>query len=209
MTWIPFEAMVKATKGTKNLGKVKLPAIKANHCFADADGRPLPTKEDLWNIRGQWYDLRAFVERHPGGVDAIVLGQGLDDCTTLFESYHPFTTKPAQILGKYVYTGEIAPSEPKDADSRYMAEIKGKALEEHAEVYAAADRRAGRVLGLPAKGKQAAGNVTGPLDPFFDWKATPFYDDCKSVARAHFSVGRVKSDSDSDREQARERETQP
>lgn len=33
------------------------------------------------------YDLRDFMSRHPGGIDAIMLGRGRN-CTELFESYH-------------------------------------------------------------------------------------------------------------------------
>jgi len=46
----------------------------------------------FWIIHGQKYDLSDFIERHPGGKEAILLGRGRD-CTALFESYHPFTTK--------------------------------------------------------------------------------------------------------------------
>lgn len=35
-----------------------------------------------------------------GGYDAIMLGRGRD-CTSLFESYHPFTDRPAAILPKF------------------------------------------------------------------------------------------------------------
>jgi len=54
----------------------------------------------LWTIHGQSYDLTNFVKRHPGGVEAILLGQGRD-CTALFESYHPFTNKHRQVLQSY------------------------------------------------------------------------------------------------------------
>ena len=43
-----------------------------------------------WTIHGHDYDLDDFVEQHPGGKEAILLGKGRD-CTALFESYHPFT----------------------------------------------------------------------------------------------------------------------
>lgn len=46
----------------------------------------------LWTIHGKDYDLSDFVERHPGGKEAILLGRGRD-CTALFESYHPFTNR--------------------------------------------------------------------------------------------------------------------
>jgi Cytochrome b involved in lipid metabolism len=46
----------------------------------------------LWTIHGKDYDLSDFVERHPGGKEAILLGRGRD-CTALYESYHPFTNR--------------------------------------------------------------------------------------------------------------------
>jgi hypothetical protein len=55
----------------------------------------------LWQIDGQRYDLREFVDRHPGGKEAMLLGQGRD-CTALFYSYHPFTaTTVHATLAKY------------------------------------------------------------------------------------------------------------
>lgn len=47
------------------------------------------TAQNLWVIHGQHYDLQMFVDRHPGGQEAILLGRGRD-CTALVESYHPF-----------------------------------------------------------------------------------------------------------------------
>ena len=55
---------------------------------------------NYWTIHGKNYDLRKFVERHPGGQDIIIMTQG-KDCTELFESYHTFTNKHRQILDKY------------------------------------------------------------------------------------------------------------
>ena len=50
------------------------------------------SSQDLWWIHGNGYDLKDFVDRHPGGVEAILLGKGRD-CTALVESYHPFSTR--------------------------------------------------------------------------------------------------------------------
>jgi len=57
-------------------------------------------KEHIWTIHGRNYDLREFVDRHPGGKEAIELGRGRD-CTALFESYHPFTEQHRVVLQKY------------------------------------------------------------------------------------------------------------
>jgi predicted heme/steroid binding protein len=46
------------------------------------------------------YDVTAFKDTHPGGSDLLKIAAGRD-CTDLFNSYHNFTTKPAQILPKY------------------------------------------------------------------------------------------------------------
>lgn len=50
------------------------------------------SKEYLWTIHGKDYDLSSFIHRHPGGMEAILLGRGRD-CTAMFESYHPFTNR--------------------------------------------------------------------------------------------------------------------
>jgi fatty acid desaturase len=63
---------------------------------------PPPPPSLVWRIHGQVYDLRDYVSSHPGGAEAILLGQGRDDCTALFQSYHPFTIAHASsVLRKY------------------------------------------------------------------------------------------------------------
>jgi hypothetical protein len=59
-------------------------------------------QQDLWWIHGNGYDLDSFVERHPGGKEAILLGKGRD-CTALVESYHAFSSQHNRILEKYLY----------------------------------------------------------------------------------------------------------
>lgn len=44
--------------------------------------------------------MKEWIPRHPGGTEALLLAAGRD-CTNLFESYHPFTDKPREILSKY------------------------------------------------------------------------------------------------------------
>ncbi len=56
--------------------------------------------ENLWTVHGVKYDLSSFVEKHPGGKNAILLGKGRD-CSALFESYHPFTDAHRYTLAKY------------------------------------------------------------------------------------------------------------
>jgi len=55
------------------------------------------SKEYIWTVHGKDYDLNEFVNRHPGGKEAILLGRGRD-CTALFESYHPFTNRHRYVM---------------------------------------------------------------------------------------------------------------
>ncbi|KAL1494198.1 hypothetical protein ABEB36_009832 [Hypothenemus hampei] len=52
--------------------------------------------EGLWRIHDNLYDLRAFIDRHPGGRDWIQLTKGTD-ITEAFESHHLHST-PVEIL---------------------------------------------------------------------------------------------------------------
>ncbi|GAB5037892.1 delta 5 fatty acid desaturase [Nannochloropsis oceanica] len=54
-----------------------------------------------WYIHGKAYDLAPFISTHPGGEHALLLARGRDG-TSLFESYHPFSQKPKEILKKYI-----------------------------------------------------------------------------------------------------------
>jgi cytochrome b involved in lipid metabolism len=62
--------------------------------------RSTTADNNLWIIHGSTYDLQDYVNRHPGGKEAILLGQSRD-CTALFESYHPFTQAHWNVLQKY------------------------------------------------------------------------------------------------------------
>jgi len=76
-------------------------------------------KTMLWEINGTFYDLSTFVNQHPGGKEALLLGRGRD-CTALFESYHPFSkAKGRQVLEKFrVSNGAVSQStETKEAAS--------------------------------------------------------------------------------------------
>lgn len=63
---------------------------KGNNHIGDTKKQKEQVK--VWTIHGQNFDFGEFVHHHPGGTEAIKLGQGRD-CTALFESYHPFTDK--------------------------------------------------------------------------------------------------------------------
>ena len=69
------------------------------------------TNHDIWIIHGKRYRMTEFIQHHPGGRESIMLGCGRD-CTTLFESYHPFTNRNCEILEKYrVGTEKVAKEE--------------------------------------------------------------------------------------------------
>jgi len=58
-------------------------------------------KENYWLIHGEYYDMRPFIERHPGGETFILLGKG-KNCTELFESVHCLSKiNVHNILAKY------------------------------------------------------------------------------------------------------------
>ena len=74
----------------------------------------LPLTPDLWYIHGQAYDLQPFLDRHPGGSEALRLGQGRDDCTALVLSYHSFSLAHVQtILAKYRVNSTATPKKGK------------------------------------------------------------------------------------------------
>lgn len=59
------------------------------------------TEQSAWiAINGFVYDITQFIDRHPGGKEILLLCTGRD-ATDLFNSYHPFTKLPRQVLAKY------------------------------------------------------------------------------------------------------------
>lgn len=66
--------------------------------------------EMLWHIHGRVYDLRPFVERHPGGSEILLNIRGKDDLTAIFESSHVFADRARieAIMSKY----EVGTCEP-------------------------------------------------------------------------------------------------
>mmetsp|Transcript_28022 Transcript_28022/g.96423 ORF Transcript_28022/g.96423 Transcript_28022/m.96423 type:complete len:485 (-) Transcript_28022:20-1474(-) len=56
-----------------------------------------PDGAALWQIHGEWYDLRQFARVHPGGSTAILLAQG-SDATDLFEQFHLFNDRHRAAL---------------------------------------------------------------------------------------------------------------
>lgn len=60
---------------------------------------------DVWRIHGRDYNMTAFLETHPGGKLALMLGKGVD-CTRMFEQYHIMNEKHLAILEKYAIDTE-------------------------------------------------------------------------------------------------------
>ena len=55
----------------------------------------------MWvTINDKVYDVTQWKDRHPGGVEVLRLVAGRD-ITVAFDTYHPFTTKAAEMLPKY------------------------------------------------------------------------------------------------------------
>ena len=110
---------------TDSLGKSKQPISEASSLVTTQATSIIGTNsddkdKDAWIIHGVAYHLQDYVDRHPGGREAILLGQSRD-CTALFESYHPFTTAHLQVLQKYRVKQETPPFEepPKQRDAFY------------------------------------------------------------------------------------------
>jgi cytochrome b involved in lipid metabolism len=73
---------------------------------------------ETWIIHGAEYRLQDYVARHPGGLEAIMLGRGRD-CTALYESYHPFTNKHKVVLEKYRVAASSASSQTDTLQNKY------------------------------------------------------------------------------------------
>ena len=52
------------------------------------------------SIEDKVYDVTAFLDKHPGGREYLMLAAGRDN-TDLFASYHPFTSAPRSMLAQY------------------------------------------------------------------------------------------------------------
>lgn len=95
-----------------------------------------PQGEDakkLWWIHGRGYDLESFVHRHPGGLEAILLGKGRD-CTALVESYHAFSSNHSKILEKYLVVEDSSKGANSDffydlLKQRVTAALKAKGID--------------------------------------------------------------------------------
>lgn len=56
----------------------------------------------VWRMYGNEYDVTDYVQKHPGGVETIMLAANREDSTAIFQSYHAFNiTKARAVLEKY------------------------------------------------------------------------------------------------------------
>jgi delta11-fatty-acid desaturase len=69
---------------------------------------PIP-KDALVEIHGKLYDIRSFMDRHPGGKIALQLAQGRDS-TEMFEMYHSLSDRAHKVLSKF-YVRDAEPKE--------------------------------------------------------------------------------------------------
>ena len=93
--------------------------------------------KNLWWIHGNGYDLEEFVQRHPGGREAILLGKGRD-CTALVESYHAFSSGHHKILEKFLVEERNKKAPHQDyfyslLKERVMVELKAHGLDPQAD----------------------------------------------------------------------------
>lgn len=99
---------------------VSLPGPEGLKSFTLAEVAKHNTPRDCWVIvRGNVYDVTAWVPRHPGG-DLIFVAAGKDS-TQLFDSYHPLSAR--KVLEKYLI-GRVA-LQPGEALTDYASDGKG------------------------------------------------------------------------------------
>lgn len=81
----------------------KYPTNRDNYfrdCKTWMDGRRMDDNaEGLWRIHDKLYDLKEFIERHPGGSEWLKITKGVD-ITEQFETHH-ITDKAEKLLQNY------------------------------------------------------------------------------------------------------------
>ncbi|KAG7366384.1 fatty acid desaturase, type 1 [Nitzschia inconspicua] len=93
------EAMLQQRSGSSSVASESSDSSATS--VSSSSSKSSSVSSSLWWIHNKGYDLEEFVQRHPGGVEAILLGKGRD-CTALVESYHPFTNQHWKVLEKYL-----------------------------------------------------------------------------------------------------------
>lgn len=156
-----------------------------------------PCEADLWIIHGEAYDLRAYVRQHPGGPDAISLGQGRD-CTELFEQYHVLSSKHLRVLACYKAPAAAAAG----LAAAGKQQLKECLLEKGSPHRAESPKSHGSGTASPPStdgGSDDENNRTGESRGNTQQQqqaahaVDPFYDDVKAIVRAHAAAtGNIK-----------------
>ncbi len=156
-------ALSFCTLPTKHFGPLgPFPRTKMCQMVGDQpEALPSPPHK-YWVIHGKAYDLEAYIAKHPGGRDAILLGRGRD-CTELFEQYHVLNNKHLRVLERYRVV--LPPAKAALTNLRASVGVPVNGLEDLPR----AD---------PAEG--ALGRVA--------YQPDPFYEDIKAMAREHGNI---------------------
>jgi len=88
-------------------------------CHKRTSGENCGKEKTLWTVHNKRYDLKSFVKAHPGGRDAILLGQGRN-CTELFESYHSLADEKRVRATLAAYYVEDAAPGDEDYDVQFQ-----------------------------------------------------------------------------------------
>jgi fatty acid desaturase len=115
--WI-YTGVAEALCGKRSLAAKSAASKRLNNGSLVADGKCSSKSANLWTVHNKRYDLQGFVAKHPGGVDAISLGQGFN-CTELFESYHSLANEKLVRATLAQYYVEDAPHGAADYDMRF------------------------------------------------------------------------------------------
>jgi fatty acid desaturase/cytochrome b involved in lipid metabolism len=71
-----------------------------------------PPSKKYWRIGGKWYDFASFLQKHPGGSEALLMCRDrFEDCTFVFESHHHNFVKARAIIKKYEVAQELVRAE--------------------------------------------------------------------------------------------------
>lgn len=101
------------------------------------------TREDAWMaINGKVFDVTAYVEYHPGGIDMILAGAG-KDATALFNKYHIWVNPDFMLSNCYL--GVLTGDDDEDSSSESSAEQEG--LGKHEAVGSSSAEESGEVTG--------------------------------------------------------------
>ena len=95
LSWIVYRMLAVAAR----LYGSSLGVDAAEATTTTTTSGPEKTMAELWTVHGIQYDLTDYIDRHPGGKEALELARGRD-CTALFESYHPFTNNHRSVIAE-------------------------------------------------------------------------------------------------------------